>query len=195
LPMEPGVLEICQAGLKCLQRVGANVENFVPVFDYELLWQAFKVLRQFSAGGGLVAHYNNPAERALLKPEAVWEIEQFLKLSAHDVFEASVVRSQWYECIIKCFERFDFITMPTAQVFPFPVEQHWPQLVNGVSMDTYHRWMQIVSLGTMSGCPIMSVPVGFSGKRSMGMQIMGRPQDDLGVLRMASAYELNWTHN
>jgi amidase len=195
LPMEPGVLEICQAGLICLQRVGANVENFVPVFDYELLWQAFKVLRQFSAGGGLVAHYNNPAERALLKPEAVWEIEQFLKLSAHDVFEASVVRSQWYECIIKCFERYDFITMPTAQVFPFPVEQHWPQLVNGVSMDTYHRWMQIVSLGTMSGCPIMSVPVGFSGKRSMGMQIMGRPQDDLGVLRMASAYELNWTHN
>ncbi len=194
LPMEPGVLQICQNGLKGLETAGAEVEAMVPQFDYERLWQAFKVLRQFSAGGGMIAHYNNPAERALLKPEAIWEIEQSLKLSALDVYQAAVVRSEWYQCVIKTFAEFDFLALPSAQVFPFAVEQHWPKIINGVAMDSYHRWMQIVSLGTMSGCPIISVPVGFAGNRAMGMQLMGKPQDDIGVLKLARAYEVIWTH-
>ena len=194
LPMEQGVLQICGAGLSCLRNAGATTESFVPSFHYERLWRAFKVLRQFSAGGGLMAHYNHPTESALLKPEAIWEIDQSLKLSAHDVYRASVVRSEWYQCILKVFEKFDFLAMPTAQVFPFPVEQHWPPSINGEAMDSYHRWMQIVSLGTMSGCPIISVPVGFAGNRAMGLQLIGKPQDDLGVLRLARAYELIWTH-
>lgn len=194
LPVEPGVLEVCEAGLSCLKNAGANLEHFVPEFDFERLWQAFRVLRQYSVGGGLMAHYNNPAERALLKPEAIWEVEQALKLSAHDVYEASVVRSEWYSCVLAAFEKFDFLALPTAQVFPFPVEQHWPTSIRGVAMDSYHRWMQIVSLGTMTGCPIINVPVGFEGNRAMGLQLMGKPQDDLGVLRLARAYELIWTH-
>jgi amidase len=195
LPMEQGVLETCNAGLLCLKNSGANIEHFVPPFDYELLWQSFKVLRQFSAGGGLMAHYNNASERALLKPEAVWEIEQSLKLSAHDVYQAAVVRSQWFDCVIEAFEKFEILAMPAAQVFAFPVEQYWPTSINGVAMDSYHRWMQVVSLGTMSGCPIISVPVGFLGRRAMGLQLMGKPLDDLGVLQLARTYELNWTHN
>ena len=193
LAMEQGVLSLCEAGLACLNKAGAVVEHFVPSFDYELLWQAFKVLRQFSAGGGLMAHYNNPAERALLKPEAIWEIEQSLKLTALDIYEAAVVRSNWFACVMKVFEKFDFLAMPTAQMFAFPVEQHWPKEINGIAMDTYHRWMQIVSLGTMTGCPIISVPVGFSGNRAMGIQLMGKPRHDLAVLRLARLYELNWT--
>jgi amidase len=195
LPMEVGVLELCQTALMKFEVSGARVHPHVPHFDYERLWQAFKVLRHYSAGGGLLAHYNNAAERSLLKPEALWEVEESLKLSAQDVYAAAVVRSEWYQIVIKTFEQFDFIALPTAQVFPFPVEQHWPKAIGRVAMDTYHRWMQVVSPGTMSGCPIISVPAGFSGTRCMGIQLIGRPQDDLGVLRLARAYEENWTHN
>lgn len=193
LPMEAGILDLCQKGLSHLEAAGAIVEPFVPEFDYERLWQAFKVLRQFSASGGLLAHYNNPAERELLKPEAIWEIEQSLKLSAHDVYAASVVRSEWYQSLQKTFATYDFIAMPSAQVFAFPVEQHWPKSINGVAMDSYHRWMQVVTPGTMSGCPIISLPVGFDTKgRAMGLQVMGKPRHDLAVLRLARAYELIW---
>ncbi len=191
--IENGITQLCNHGLSVLEKAGANVEPVSLDFDYERLWQAFKVLRQFSAGGGLMAHFNNVAERTLLKPEAIWEIEQSLKLSAQDVYQASVVRSDWYACVFKAFESFDFLAMPSAQVFPFPVEQHWPKTINGVAMDSYHRWMQIVSLGTMSGCPVINVPVGFDGNRAMGMQLMGRPRHDLAVLRLARAYEMVWT--
>jgi amidase len=195
LPMEAGVMELCQTALAKFETAGVRVEPHVPPFDYERLWQAFKVLRHYSAGGGLLAHYDNPPDRALLKPEAIWEVEESLKLSAQDVYQAAVLRAEWYQIVLKTFEAYDFIALPSAQVFPFPVEEHWPKAVNGVAMDTYHRWMQVVSPGTLSGCPIINVPAGFSGTRSMGIQLMGRPQDDLAVLRLARAYEVNWTHN
>lgn len=195
LPMEPGVLEVCEDALSRFEKTGAIIAPAVPKFDFEKLWQAFKVLRQFSAGGGLTAHYQNPAERDLLKPEAIWEIEESLKLKSSDVYAAAVVRGAWYQCLLDFFEQYDFLALPSAQVFPFPVEQNWPRAINGVVMDSYHRWMQVVTPGTMSGCPIISLPAGFSGQRAMGVQLIGRPQDDLAVLRLARAYELIWTHN
>jgi len=57
-------------------------------------------------------------------------------------------------------------------------------------MDTYHRWMEVVVPGTLSGCPAINVPVGFSRTGlPMGMQIIGRPHQDLSVLQIAYAHE------
>ena len=42
----------------------------------------------------------------------------------------------------------------------------------------------------MSGCPAISVPVGFSGNGlPMGMQIVGRNRGELAVLQLAHAYD------
>ena len=50
--------------------------------------------------------------------------------------------------------------------------------------------MEVVFPWTLSGCPVISVPAGFSRDGlPMGMQLIGRPHDDLGVLRLARAYE------
>ena len=57
-------------------------------------------------------------------------------------------------------------------------------------MDTYHRWMEVVIPATMSGCPAISVPVGFGGNGlPMGMQIVGRNRGELAVLQLAHAYD------
>jgi amidase len=42
----------------------------------------------------------------------------------------------------------------------------------------------------MTGCPSLNVPAGFSARGlPMGMQIVGRNQDELGCLQMAAAYD------
>jgi amidase len=57
-------------------------------------------------------------------------------------------------------------------------------------MDSYHRWMEVVVPGTLSGCPVANVPVGFDGQgRAMGMQLIGPAKQDLKVLQIAHAYE------
>jgi amidase len=95
-----------------------------------------------------------------------------------------------YQAFRKLFERYDYLVAPSAQVFPFPAEQHWPREIAGVAMDTYHRWMEIVTPFTLAGLPVASVPVGFNAQGlPMGMQVAGPPRGDLRVLALARACE------
>ena len=190
LAFEPGILELCQQGLSLLADLGCKVEAMVPDFDWERLWQAFVTIRHFNVGGRYRALYDDPAKRPLLKPEMQWEIENAKKLGALDVFAASEVRTKWYNCVIELFRSYDALLLPTAQVFPFTAEVHWPDRINGRAMDSYHRWMEVVVPGTLSGCPVISVPVGFNAAGlPMGMQIIGRPRGDRALLQLAKAYE------
>jgi amidase len=88
------------------------------------------------------------------------------------------------------FEQYDYLLLPSAQVFPFDKTQPWPTAIEGVNMDTYHRWMEVVIPGTLSGCPVANVQAGFNARGlPMGLQIIGRHQADFAVLQLAHAYE------
>ena len=100
--------------------------------------------------------------RGALKPEAIYEVEGLLAMQGAAVFDASVERTAWHQAVLSFFERYDFIAAPTAQVFPFDVDQRWPKEIAGRAMDTYHRWMETVVPWTLAGCPVISVPVGFN---------------------------------
>ncbi|CDX63150.1 Amidase [Mesorhizobium plurifarium] len=190
LPTEPGVLDLCEAALARFADASFHSEKLVPDVDFEALWQAFVTLRQASSGCGLKAHYDDPAKRRLLKPEAVWEVEQAMRLTAPQIHAASVRRTSWHRTLLSLFERFDLVALPTAQVFPFDVTTHWPREIAGRTMDSYHRWMQVSAFATLGGCPALNVPAGFDEKgRPMGMQLIGRPRGDLAVLKAGAAYE------
>lgn len=190
LATEPGVLALCEASFDALRAIGCDVDAALPEFKPERIWQIWLAHRHLLSGGGLLMHYREPSRRALLKPEAIYEIEGMLELSAADVYQASTERSAWYQALMTFFDRYDYIVAPTAQVFPFDVTARWPQAIAGRAMDTYHRWMETVVPWTLAGCPVMNVPVGFNAEGlPMGMQVIGRPRDDFGVLQLARAYE------
>jgi amidase len=190
LPMEEGVLAVCEEALGRLGEAGFTVDAFVPAFDFEALWQAFVALRQATSGCALKLHADDPARRPLLKPEALWEAEGAARLTAPEIHAAATMRTAWHRALLEIFERFDLLAVPTAQVFPFAVETHWPGEIAGRAMDSYHRWMQVASLASMGGCPALNVPAGFdAGGRPMGLQLIGRPRGDLAVLRAAAACE------
>ncbi|MNM67255.1 Acylamidase [compost metagenome] len=190
LPMQRGVLELCRRAFADFEAIGCTVEETDAGFSPERLWESWRTLRHWMVAGSLGALYADPQKRAQLKPEACWEVENGLRLSAVDVYRASVARSDWYRAISKLFERYDYLLLPSAQVFPFDKTLDWPKEIEGVAMDTYHRWMEVVIPGTLSGCPVANVPVGFNEQGlPMGLQIIGRHQADLAVLQLAHAYE------
>ncbi|PCI73011.1 MAG: amidase [SAR86 cluster bacterium] len=189
LAMEPGVLDVCESSLNLLETAGAKVEPCMPDFDMSELWRTWVDLRNLGRIGAQ-SMYNDPAQRALLKPEYIWEIEQSLVLTATQVFEAGNARARWYREIVRLFEQFDFLVLPTAQVFPFSKDIHWPTEIAGRKMDTYHRWMEVVIGGSLAGNPLVNVPAGFDEQgRPMGIQVMGRFGEDKKVLEFALAYE------
>jgi amidase len=190
LPLEAGVRELCEAALAKLQGAGFLVEPCTPDVPREVNWSAWLKLRQMLVGGKLGVLYANERTRELMKPEARWEVEQSFSLTGAQVYQASVQRTQVYHAFRRLFERYDYLVAPSAQVFPFDAEQHWPKSIAGVAMDTYHRWMEIVTPFTLAGLPVASVPVGFNAAGlPMGMQLAGAPRSDLSVLALARAFE------
>lgn len=190
LPMEDGVIELCEANLKTLTTAGAIVEEIQPQFKMSDLWYCWTTLRHHNRLTNMLDYYDDYEKRKLLKPELIWEIEQGLSFLNSRVEDASKIRVAWYEELDRLFEKFDFLVLPSAQVFPFSKDIPWPKEIEGKTMDTYHRWMEVVILGSLGGIPVINVPVGFDAQgRPMGMQIMGKFGDDQKVLAFAQAYE------
>ncbi len=189
LATEKGVLAVCEASLRAVEVTGAAVEPCMPNFDMNELWRTWVDLRHWSRIGAQEL-YNNPAQRELLKPEYIWELEQSFELTAEQIYQAGRARGRWYREVVRLLEQYDFLALPTAQVFPFPKATPWPTEIAGREMDTYHRWMEVVIGGSLAGNPIVNVPAGFDAQgRPMGLQIMGRFGEDQKVLEFALAYE------
>ena len=187
--MEPGILDLSQAALRQMEEMGAVVEPLPPPFPAEKLWSAWVTLRAMLNAGSKRALAEDPAKRALTKPETIWEIEQGLGLSAQAVYEASVTRSRWHAHAARLFDRYDAVVLPSAQVWPFPADWRWPEEIAGRKMDTYHRWMEVVIPASLIGLPALSVPVGFGANGlPMGMQIIGRSGADAKVLGIGQAW-------
>jgi amidase len=190
LAVEPGILPLCESALGLFEELGVTVEPVAIGFPMAELWEAWTTLRSWGVAASLGEIYANPARRALLKPEAQWEIARGLTVSGTAISAALAVRTRWYLHMLGLFQRFDRLVLPTAQVFPFAADLDWPKAIAGRAMDTYHRWMEVVTLATMAQLPALNVPVGFSETGlPMGMQIIGRPQDELGCLQIGQAYD------
>jgi amidase len=190
LPCEPGVLETCRAALRSFEEMGCTVDTANPDAALEPVWRAWLVLRAWQVGNGLKGVYDNPALRPHMKPEAIFEVENGARLSGRDVSAASLVRSQWYEAVRRFFERYDYWILPTAQVFPFDAALDWPREIAGRPMETYHAWMKVALLVTLSGCPVLAAPAGFGPQGlPIGLQIVGPNRAERALLELAHAYD------
>ena len=150
------MLALCEAALEDLRTVGCEVDAHCVPFDGERLWRIWLVHRHLMVGGQFQALLQDPAKRALVKPALVWEVEG-LSMTAQQVYQASTERSAWYRRCWPC-SRSSTIWPCPRQVFPFDAELDWPKRIADRDMDTYHRWMEVVTPWTLSGCPVISVP-------------------------------------
>jgi len=191
LATEPGVLQACRAGLAHLEGAGAVVEEIPLGFDTAKLWECWLTWRRAIAGPRVGALMHLPGAKEKVKPEAQWEYQGSLGLSYADFRTASQTRSSYYQHMRSLFEQWDLLVLPSAQCWPFPVGERWPQQVAGRAMDTYHRWMEATIYATLAGLPSLVVPAGFhpNGRWPMGMQLMGPYGGDAAVLKAGAAYE------
>ena len=191
LATEPGVLAVCEQALQRMEAQGAVVTPLSLGFDTDRLWQCWLAWRRALVGPRVGALMALPNARAHIKPEALWEYDHSLTLSYTDFSKASQTRTSFYHHLLSLFDNVDVIALPVAQVWPFALDQRWPQQIGERTMDTYHRWMESTIYATLGGLPAISVPAGFHVTQPwpMGLQLMGRPQGDAALLQVAAAYE------
>ena len=190
LAMEPGVLGCCEGALGRMTELGAIVEPAKLGFPPERVWDAWLVWRRWLVAARIATLMRKPENRAFIKPEALWEYDNAQQLTGVQTMSASIERSAFYQHLLTLFERYDFLALPSAQVWPFDASLRWPASIAGRAMDTYHRWMEATIYATFAGLPCICVPAGFSADGlPMGLQLIGRPQADAAVLKFAAAYE------
>lgn len=88
------------------------------------------------------------------------------------------------------FESYDVLVMPVSQVAPFPADQEYPHEINGQSQQTYLDWMRSSYLISVTGCPSISVPAGFtSDGLPVGIQIVAPHAGERRLLEIAHDFE------
>ena len=170
----------------CFPNANCITEDADP--DFSGADEAFKTLRAlgfYQQHGALLEPH-----RAQMKRTVVEEIERGARLTGPDIARAETLRSQLFARIGEFMTRFDFLVLPVVQVPPFAIEQEYVTEIAGRRMESYVDWMRSCYFISMTALPAISVPAGFTPEGwPVGLQIVGRHQDDWGVLQMAHAFE------
>jgi amidase len=186
LPVDPRVTAAIDAQRHVFESLGCTIEDAEP--DFADADEVFKILRawRFELSRGDLLQTN----RDLLKDTVIWNIEQGVKLAGPQIGWAERKRTELYHRVRTFMERYEFLILPVSQVPPFDVKQRYVTEINDVAMDTYIDWMRSCYYITLTGHPAASVPCGFTPDGlPIGVQIVGRHQDDFGVLQLAHAFE------
>lgn len=185
LPVEPDVRNAIEEKRSVFSDLGATLVETAP--DLSGADRVFRDLRAFALTGmaDLLA-----AHRDQIKPEAVWNIEEGLALSAAQVAQAMILQSDLYDRTRRFLDDYEFLITVVNQVPPFDVDTRFPAEVDGEPMETYIAWMKSAYWISATRMPAISVPCGFTPDGlPVGVQIVGRPGADFSVLQLAHAFE------
>jgi amidase len=186
LPLDSRVRGVLEAQRRVFEALGCIVEDVHP--DLAAADEVFLTIRAFRSwsyyGSLLFSH------RAALKPEAVEEIEAGAKITVAQLSRAMIRHGRLLEGMRRFQDDYPFVVTAVNQVPPFDASQHWPMEIEGVPMEHYIAWMKSAYWISATFNPAISVPAGFTAEDlPVGLQIVGRYRDDLGVLQLAHAFE------
>ena len=184
--MEKEIAKVCCGAATIFADLGADVTDEIP--DFSGVLEAFQTLRAV-----LFATMMEPIltqHRDRIAPEIISNIERGLSINPSQIFDAERARIELYKNVTAFFETHDFLICPAASIAPFPVDQRYVKEIDGKPCETYIDWFSITFALTMTACPTISVPCGFtSGGLPIGVQIMGKPRGEASLLRVAKHFE------
>jgi amidase len=179
--VESEIDTICRDAASALGKLGAQVEDI-----------------KFSAGDGRAPYqtwrgfwmvgqqYERLSQIEQFGPNLKGSVEAGLKLNAIDFAAAERVRHQLFQRFRMLFERYDVLLTPAAPVKPFPVEQNFPDRINGRSFENYIDWIAPAYLITLVSLPAATAPAGLSRDGlPIGMQIVAPRFEEPLILRVA----------
>ena len=118
-------------------------------------------------------------------------LEQAKEVKGYEYARAEILRDLIWASLRGIFKKYDFLVTPTTAVPPFKIEEiPGPTRIRGKEVPLIVGWMPFTFPFNFTKQPAASLPAGLtSNGLPVGLQIIGKPLDDLGVLKVSAAYE------
>jgi amidase len=184
--VDPAVVKVLGAQLATFADLGCHVRP--ACIDFDKADEAFRTLRAWMFAYTMSDHIRE--HRDQLKPSLVLNIEQGQFLSGRDIASAMASQAELFEQAQRFFEDFDVLALPATALPPFPAELEYPAVVAGEPQASYLDWLAPAYYVTMTGCPSVSVPAGFTAEGlPVGIQLVGPYRTETRLLSIAMAFE------
>ena len=183
--VDPEIAELVKTAVAAFEDLGANIEEVTPAWG--------------PAGPDLIRFFWAAHELAYVKLLDEWEdrmdpglvacIRSAENHSVQTYLEHRQRKLDYVAAIHGWFEKWDLLLTPAVSVAAFPADrlqpEHWPD-----HPWDWVSWAEFSYPFNMSHNPAASIPCGFTADGlPVGLQIVGRRLDDLGVLRASAAFE------
>ena len=186
VPFDPRVRAVVDGQRATFESLGCIVEQAEP--DFAPAEISFRVLRAWNSANayGTLLREHPDAFKDTLKAE----IEEGLRLTGTELARAEVAHGQVWRAFQAFLEKYEYFVLPTTQLPPFDVATPYPAEIAGVRFTNYINWMKSCWYISATGNPAASVPAGFTPEGlPVGIQIVGRDNEDFAVLQLAHAFE------
>ena len=180
------VAAVVSRAAECFKDIGIEVTDSCPDFSNAI--EVFHSIRGTNHIAGMSGYMEE--QRDLLTPEIIWSVENARKQIPDDIARAEKGRGLLVQRMSTFFEDHDFLICPTAITPPFPNEWTSVEEMEGYKFGSYIDWIAITFSITMTACPAISVPCGFTETGlPVGLQIVGKPRCEAELLSLAKLFE------
>ncbi len=183
LPLDPQIAEAVRRAAKRIEDAGAHVEPMQPFMTPKMLqgMDHFWRMRSLSDLRTMSAE-----QRAKMLPYILTWAESAAGFSGEHIYEAYSQFIATRAAAVAATVGFDFVLSPVSPNMPAPAEHASP--TNDPLRSLEHIGFTVPY--NMSEQPAASINCGYSAEGlPIGLQIIGRRFDDLGVLQFSRAFE------
>ncbi len=188
--VHPDVRRNTRAALDAFRELGCQVDEVELGWTWDTLVAFYAHAREYS--------YFDPRDlparqRKLLAEYSRGRVSRLVRSRPMSFAQCIEQRSGMYRRLGPVLERYDVFLCPTLAV-PSVAAKHMPDdtsfTINGKKIEAALGWVMTYPFNLLPQLPVASVPSGFARTGvPTGLQIVGRPFDDVSVFRAAAAYE------
>jgi amidase len=185
-PFDSRVRIVIDAQRQTFDGLGCIIEQAEP--DFAPAEVSFRILRAWNSANTHSARLHDYPDG--FKDTLKAEIEEGQRLSGMELARAETAHAQMWRRFQDFLGKYEYFILPTTQVPAFDIDIPYPTEINGVKFSSYIDWMKSCWYISATGNPAASVPAGFTPEGlPVGIQIVGRHNQDFSVLQMAHAFE------
>ncbi len=207
--METGVAAVMQDALRTYESLGASIVDVsLPHTEYGL--STYYIISPAEAMANL-ARYDGVRYGLSVRGEDVWEmfgrtravgfgaeVKRRILLGTYALssgyYDAYYVKAQKVRTLVRrdferAFEQVDALIGPTTPTVAFKLGEKTADPLQMYLNDVY------TVPASMAGIPAVSLPAGFAGGLPVGHQVLGKPLDEVTILRVAHAFEQATSHH